>query len=60
VRHTGDAQVGLASAVHDARLCSATSGRGCGMERGRATEVEGRLSELAVVRGLFSGAGFGW
>ena len=49
VRRTGDAQVGLAGAVHDARICSATAGRAGAGEGKLEAAVGGRLSELAVV-----------
>lgn len=49
VRRTGDAQVGLAGAVHDARICSARAGRAGAGERELEAAVGGRLSELAVV-----------
>jgi len=45
----GDAQVGLAGAVHDARICSARAGRAGAGERELEAAVGGRLSELAVV-----------
>ena len=54
VRRTGDAQVGLAGAVHDARICSATAGRAGAGRWELEAAVEGRLSELAVFAGASS------